>query len=51
MGILTKTAVKGILKQNEKGDLFLVGKMSNGKPCVVNIIDTTNGEKNKLSKS
>lgn len=50
MGILTKTAVQGILKQNEKGDLFLVGKMSNGKPCVVNIIDTTNGKKNSLPK-
>lgn len=49
MGIMTKVAVKGVLKEN-KGSLFLIGKMTNGKSCVVNISDTTNGKQNSLTR-
>lgn len=50
MGIMTKTVVSGILKQDGRGALFLIGRMSNGKQCVVNISDTSNGKKDNLSK-
>lgn len=49
MGIMSRVAVKGMLKEG-KGGLFLIGKMANGKSCVVNISDTSNGTRNVLGK-
>lgn len=49
MGMMTKIAVRGVLKEN-RGALFLIGKMTNGKSCVVNISDTSNGKQTPLTK-